>query len=310
MQAFYSDTFTLPLPPEHRFPMGKYRRLREAVAAAGLVADGDLRVPPPATDEELLRAHDAGYVARVKTGTLSDREVRRLGFPWSPALVERSRRSVGGTIAAARAALANGVGLNLAGGTHHAFADRGEGFCVFNDVAVAARALQAEGAVERVAVLDCDVHQGNGTAAIFAGDPTVFTLSIHGRGNYPFVKETSDLDVELPDGAGDADYLAALDAGLDRALGGAPQLAFYIAGADPFRGDRYGRLALSRDGLAERDRRVLARCGAKGLPVAVVMGGGYAAVEAVVAIHLETVRAAAASLAGRAPNGAAEKRIV
>jgi acetoin utilization deacetylase AcuC-like enzyme len=236
--------------------------------------------------------------------------VRRLGFPWSPALVERSRRSVGGTIAAARAALLDGVGLNLAGGTHHAFADRGEGFCVFNDVAVAARALQAEGAVEGAAVIDCDVHQGNGTAAIFAGDPRVFTLSIHGRGNYPFVKERSDLDVELPDGAGDAEYLAALDGGLDRALEVPPGLVFYIAGADAYHGDRYGRLALSRGGLAERDRRVLGRCAAMGLPVAVVMGGGYAAVEAVVAIHLETVRTAAASVGGRAPRGAAEERIV
>ena len=310
MRAFYSDPFTLPLPPEHRFPMGKYRRLREAVAAAGLVANADLRVPSAATDEELCRAHDAGYVERVKTGSLSERQVRRLGFPWSPALVERSRRSVGGTIAAARAALLDGVGLNLAGGTHHAFADRGEGFCVFNDVAVAARALQAEGAVEGAAVIDCDVHQGNGTAAIFAGDPRVFTLSIHGRGNYPFVKERSDLDVELPDGAGDAEYLAALDGGLDRALEVPPGLVFYIAGADAYHGDRYGRLALSRGGLAERDRRVLGRCAAMGLPVAVVMGGGYAAVEAVVAIHLETVRTAAASVGGRAPRGAAEERIV
>ena len=223
--------------------------------------------------------------------------MRRIGFPWSPALVERSRRSVGGTIAAARAALEDGVGLNLAGGTHHAFADRGEGFCVFNDVAVAARALQdggtvdggtveggtvEGGTVERVAVVDCDVHQGNGTAAIFAGDPTVFTLSIHGRGNYPFVKETSDLDLELADGAGDDEYLAALAIGLERALEVPPELVFYIAGADPYRGDRYGRLALSRAGLAERDRWVLGRCAAMGLPVAVVMGGGYAAVEEVV----------------------------
>ena len=290
MRAYYSDTFTLPLPPDHRFPMAKYRRLREAVAAAGLVAPGDLNVPPAATDEELLRVHDREYVERVREGDLSERELRRIGFPWSPALVERSRRSVGGT--------------------HHAFADRGEGYCVFNDVAVAARALQAAGAVERLAVVDCDVHQGNGTAAIFACDPTVFTLSIHGRGNYPFVKERSDLDLELPDGAGDGDYLAALDEGLERALGGRPDMVFYIAGADPYAGDRYGRLAVSRDGLARRDRRVFDRCAALGHPVAVAMGGGYAAVEEVVAIHLETVRAAARMAGGGRRAAAAGGRIV
>ena len=298
MRAFYSDTFTLPLPPEHRFPMAKYRRLREAVRARGLVAEGDLSIPPAATDEELLRVHDPGYLERVAGGTLSDRELRRIGFPWSPGLVERSRRSVGASIAAARAALEDGVACNLAGGTHHAFADRGEGFCVFNDVAVAARAMQAEGAVERVAVIDCDVHQGNGTAAIFAGDVSVFTLSIHGRDNYPFVKERSDLDLELDNGAGDSRYLQTLEVGLDGALEGRPQLAFYIAGADPYRGDRYGRMRLTRAGLAERDRRVFARCAAVGLPVAVVMGGGYAAVAEVVSIHLETVRGARWCLAG------------
>ena len=298
MRAFYSDTFTLPLPPDHRFPMEKYRRLRQAVLAAGLVAAEELQVPPPANDEELLRVHTPGYLERVETGTLSDRELRRIGFPWSPAMVERSRRSVGGTLAAGRAALVDGVAVNLAGGTHHAFADRGEGFCVFNDVAVAVRAGQAAGSVERLAVIDCDVHQGNGTAAIFAGDPSVFTVSIHGRGNYPFVKERSDLDLELSDGAGDADYLEALETGLERAAGSRPQLVFYVAGADPYREDRYGRLALSRAGLAERDRRVFARWAAERVPVAVVMGGGYAAVERVVSIHLETVRAAAASSGG------------
>ncbi|MFQ5351396.1 MAG: histone deacetylase, partial [Thermoanaerobaculia bacterium] len=210
MRAFYSDTFTLPLPPEHRFPMDKYRRLRRAVRAAGLIDAGDLRVPAPATDGELLRVHDPGYVERVKSGTLSEHELRRIGFPWSPAMVERSRRSVGGTLAAGRAALAEGIGLNLAGGTHHAFAERGEGFCVFNDVAVAARAMQREGRAGRLAVIDCDVHQGNGTASIFADDPTVFTLSLHGRRNYPFRKVPGDLDVGLEDGTGDEEYLEAL----------------------------------------------------------------------------------------------------
>ena len=298
MRAYHSDTFTLPLPAGHRFPMEKYRRLRQAVAGAGLVPPGDLRVPPPAGDEDLRRAHDAAYVERVKAGSLSEREVRRIGFPWSPAMVERSRRSVGATLAATGAAREDGVAVNLAGGTHHAFADRGEGFCVFNDVAVAARAAQAAGDVERVAVVDCDVHQGNGTAAIFAGDPTVFTLSVHGRGNYPFVKERSDLDLELADGTGDDEYLQAVDEGLDRALGSGPDLVFYVAGADPYREDRFGRLALSRAGLAERDRRVLGRCAAAGLPTVVVMGGGYSAVEDVVAIHLETVRIASRLAAG------------
>lgn len=304
MRAFYSDTFTLPLPAEHRFPMEKYRRLRQAVVASGLVAAHDLRVPAAASDKDLLRVHEADYVERVEIGSLSERELRRIGFPWSPAMVERSRRSVGATIAASRAAGEDGVAINLAGGTHHAFADRGEGFCVFNDVAVAARAAQAAGAARRVAVVDCDVHQGNGTAAIFAGDPSVFTLSIHGRDNYPLVKETSDLDLELADGAGDEQYLEVLKTGLDRAAAARPDLVFYIAGADPYREDRYGRLALSRSGLAERDRRVFARWAAEGVPVTVVMGGGYAAVDRVVAIHLETIRAASASLGGGLPAGA------
>ncbi len=302
MRAFYSDTFVLPLPAGHRFPMDKYRRLREAVAAEGLVAEERLAVPPAATDEELLRVHTADYLARVVEGRLSEQEQRRIGFPWSPALVERSRRSVGGTVAACRSALADGVAVNLAGGTHHAFADHGEGFCVFNDVAVAARAMSAEGLVERVAVVDLDVHQGNGTAAIFAGDPSVLTVSIHGRGNYPFVKQRSDLDLELDDGCGDAAYLEAVAGALDEVVAWRPGLAVYLAGADPYGGDRWGRLGLSLEGLAERDRRVLGGLEAAGVPVAVVMAGGYAAVEEVVAIHLETVRVAA-GVASRRPAG-------
>jgi acetoin utilization deacetylase AcuC-like enzyme len=310
MRAFYSDTFVLPLPSEHRFPVGKYRRLRQAVQAAGVIEAADLHVAPPASDEDLLRVHTLGYLERVKNGALEERELRRIGFPWSPALVERSRRSVGGTIAACRAAVAEGVAVNLAGGTHHAFADRGEGFCVFNDVAVAARAVQAVAGIERVTVIDCDVHQGNGTASIFADDPSVFTLSIHGRGNYPFVKERSDLDLELADGAGDVDYLAALVAALGRILLQRPDLVLYVAGADPYRKDRYGRLALSRRGLAERDRQVLGRCADRGVPVATVMGGGYAAVEEVVAIHLETVRTASAAQLEVGPRAATSRSIV
>ncbi|HEY0781343.1 MAG TPA: histone deacetylase, partial [Thermoanaerobaculia bacterium] len=278
MRAFYSDSFVLPVPPGHRFPMQKYRLLRERVLASGLLAEADLHVPPAATDEELLRVHDAEYLARVVRGELDRGEQRRIGFPWSPQMVERSRRSAGGTVAACRAALRERAAVNLAGGTHHAVRDRGEGYCVFNDAAVAIRALQAEGAIERALVVDCDVHQGNGTAAIFQGDPTVFTFSIHGRHNFPFHKERSDLDVALDNGTGDADYLRALAEGLDRAFRfdrlGDPDLVLYVSGADAHEGDRLGRLALSADGLRERDRTVFAACRDRELPVAVMMAGG------------------------------------
>ncbi|MEM1177389.1 MAG: histone deacetylase [Acidobacteriota bacterium] len=289
MRVFYCDRFVLPLPEGHRFPMAKYRRLRERVdAELGSVA---LEVPPAATDTELLRVHTPGYVRAVVSGDVDPKAWRRVGFPWSPELVERSRRSVGGTVASAQAALADGVAVNLAGGTHHAFADRGEGFCVFNDVAVAARALQAAGAVDRVLVIDLDVHQGNGTAAIFAADPTVFTLSLHGARNYPFKKESSDIDVPLADGTTDKDYLDALDAALDRALpASGADLVFFLAGADPYVGDRLGKLSLSRRGLRRRDRLIFDRCEGGGVPVAVVMAGGYSPdVEDIAAIHLETV---------------------
>jgi acetoin utilization deacetylase AcuC-like enzyme len=225
---------------------------------------------------------------------LSAQEQRRIGFPWSREMVERSRRSSGATLAAARAALDDGVGINLAGGTHHAFRARGEGYCVFNDSAIAALALQAQGCIRRAVILDCDVHQGNGTAAILAGDPTVFTFSIHGANNFPFDKEASDLDIELPDGTGDGEYLDALEKGVCRALSAAqPDLAIYLAGADPFEGDRLGRLALTKAGLAARDRLVFELCRGAGVPVAVTMAGGYArAVEDTVDIHFATVAAA------------------
>jgi acetoin utilization deacetylase AcuC-like enzyme len=291
VKAFYCDRFVLPLPEGHRFPMEKYRLLRERVLAAGLVAPEDLIVPPAATDAEILRVHDPEYLRRVTTGELERAEVRRIGFPWSPAMVERSRRSAGGTLEACRAALEEGAAVNLAGGTHHAFRDRGEGYCVFNDAAIAARALQAEGRVRRVVVIDCDVHQGNGTAAIFTEDPTVFTFSIHGRDNFPFHKERSDLDVELPDGTADAEYLAALEDGLARAIPAArADLAIYVSGADPHEGDRLGRLKVSRAGLLARDARVFERCRRSGLPVAVVMAGGYNLDMAeTVEVHLQTV---------------------
>ena len=258
MKGFETDQFVLPLPEGHRFPMSKYSLLRQRVAEAGLVAPDELCVPPAATDEEITRAHDVEYLRRVQNGELTEKELRRIGFPWSPGMVERSRRSSGATIAAARAALSEGMGVNLAGGTHHAFPDRGEGYCVFNDSAIAARAMQAEGRVKRVVIIDFDVHQGNGTARIFEGDPTVFTFSIHGAKNFPFHKETSDLDIALIDDADDAVYLTALRAALPGVLERAQaDLAIYLAGADPYFDDLFGRMKLTKQGLLERDRLVL-----------------------------------------------------
>jgi acetoin utilization deacetylase AcuC-like enzyme len=295
MKIFYHDQFVLPLPENHRFPMAKYSLLRQRVVAARLVPPGDLQIPPGASDVDLLRAHTVTYVEKVKTGDLSRQEVRRMGFPWSPELVERSRRSVGSTIAAGPAALQDGVAANLAGGTHHAGPDWGQGFCVFNDAAVAARAWQAAGLVRRVAILDCDVHQGNGTAAICRGDETIFTFSIHGARNFPFHKEPGDLDVSLEDGTGDEMYLAALEPAVDRSLSCArADIAIYLAGADPHEGDRLGRLALSKAGLAARDRIVFDACRRAGLPVVVAMAGGYGRdVHDTVDIHFNTVQMAA-----------------
>jgi acetoin utilization deacetylase AcuC-like enzyme len=295
MKIFCCNGFPLPLPPGHRFPIQKYVLLREAVVAAGLAAPEDLIEPEPASDEQILRAHDDDYLWRVKHGELTHKEVRRIGLPWSPELVARARCSVGGTIGACRSALRDGVAVSLAGGTHHAFRDHGQGYCVFNDSAIAARTMQAEGDARRVVILDCDVHQGNGTAAILADDPTAFTFSIHGARNFPFQKEPSDLDIELEDGTGDEVYLEALQAGLRRALElASADLAIYLAGADPYAGDQLGRLALSKEGLAQRDRLVFEHCRGAGLPVAAVMSGGYGRrIEDTVEIHLGTVCVAA-----------------
>jgi acetoin utilization deacetylase AcuC-like enzyme len=295
MKVFYSDRFVLQLPEGHRFPMKKYSMLRERVNEDGICAPGELRVPHPVTDEEVLRAHDPAYLKKVVSGALTDKEMRRIGFPWSERMVERSRRASGGTLDACRVALEEGLAANLAGGTHHAFSDRGEGFCVLNDSAIAARALRAEGVVEKVVVLDTDVHQGNGTAAILRGDPNVFTFSIHGAKNYPFRKEESDLDVALPDGADDSTFLAALSGALDRVLDLAPwHLAIFLAGADPFEDDKLGRLSVTKVGLAERDRMVLEGCREREIPVVLTMAGGYAKkVEDTVDIHFQTVKRAA-----------------
>jgi len=280
MLAFYSGHYVLPLPTGHRFPMGRYPLLRDGLAEH--LPDVRMQEAPRASDGELALAHAPDWIAAISTGTVTAQAMREIGFPWSEAMVERSRRSAGATIAACRAALAEGVAANMAGGTHHAGIDRGGGFCVFNDAAVAARLMQAEHARRarlplQVAVIDLDVHQGNGTARIFRDDPSVFTLSLHGQKNFPFRKETSDLDVELPDGCGDADYLAALEQALDEMERRfAPGLIIYLAGADPFEGDRLGRLELSFDGLEARDRRVFDFAWRRRIPLAFAMAGGYA----------------------------------
>jgi acetoin utilization deacetylase AcuC-like enzyme len=303
MKVFYSDTFVLPLPETHRFPMAKYRLLRERLTNERVLDAGDLHVPDAAAWEDLRLVHSSGYIDQVARGALPADVQRRIGFPWSPEMVERSRRSVGATIAAAREALRSnpddgGVSANLAGGTHHAFADRGEGYCVFNDVAVAVRVLQRDGRIRRALIVDCDVHQGNGTAAIFHGDPSVFTFSMHGANNFPFRKETSDLDVALPDGTGDEEYLAALAGHLPQVLAAQqPDIVFYLAGADPYAGDRLGRLKLTIAGLAARDRLVFAACRARHRPLVITMSGGYADdVDAIVTIHLNTIKEACHAL--------------
>lgn len=289
MDAFYADHFVLPLPEGHRFPMSKYRLLRDGISEApGL----KLKEAPPATDTQLLLAHDPVYVQKVITGTLEAKEQREIGFPWSPDMVERSRRSVGATIAACDSALRDGIAVNLAGGTHHAYRDKGSGFCVFNDAAVAARVMQRKlGSGWRVAIVDLDVHQGNGTAAIFRNDPTVFTLSLHGDKNFPFRKEPSDLDVPLADGISDEVYLAALAQALERMQQVfEPDMVLYLAGADPHEGDRLGRLKLTYAGLLARDCAVFDFVKKLNIPVAVAMAGGYGHnIETTVAVHQQTV---------------------
>jgi len=296
VHAFYSDHFVLPLPTGHRFPMAKYAALRERVAAR--LPQVRLADAQAATDDELALAHDPDYINRVSSGLLSAAEQRSIGFPWTTQMVERSRRSVGATLAACRAAVQHGVAVNLAGGTHHAYRDRGEGYCVFNDAAVAARRLQAEaGHLQHrihIAIIDLDVHQGNGTAAILASDQRVFTLSLHGATNFPFRKEASDLDVALPDGTGDDIYLAALDDALARLQARfAPDLLIYLSGADAHEDDRLGKLRLTTAGMLKRDRRVFELAATLGVPIAVAMAGGYGRdIATTVAVHFNTVSAA------------------
>jgi len=289
-----SSKYTFPLPDGHRFPVAKYAMLRDRVVAEGIATADHVFDPAAATDDDLLLVHTADYVRRFNEGLLDAAEIRKLGFPWSAAVVERSRRAVGGTLAASRHAVTHGVAMNLAGGTHHAFADHGEGFCVYNDVAIAIRSLQRDSLIRRAAVVDLDVHQGNGTHAILGDDPDVYTFSMHGGKNYPFHKVPGTLDIELEDRTGDDAYLDALVSALPRVLAdAAPDIVFYIAGADPHEGDALGRLALTFDGLIQRDRYVLSQCREVGIPVAVVIGGGYGRqVEDTVQVHVNTARVA------------------
>lgn len=292
MKAFYTDHFVLPLPQGHRFPMEKYSRLRDLV---GSQADIELVEAPSATDTQILYAHDPSYVIKVIEGTLSAQEQREIGFPWSTQMVERSRRSAGATVAAAKTALNEGVAANLAGGTHHAYRDTGSGFCVFNDSAIAARTLQKEiNTSLKIAVIDLDVHQGNGTAAILQNDDSIFTLSIHGENNFPFKKEQSDLDVGLADGCNDEIYLHSLSAALDQLDSRfKADCLIFLAGADPHEGDRLGRLEISKDGMRLRDEMVFQYALDRRLPIAFSMAGGYGKeIESTVDIHFQTIKTA------------------
>jgi len=290
-RLYYCDHHTIPLPAGHKFPMRKYALLRDLLAADGFF---DLQPAPLAAPETIQLAHDPAYVRAFLAGTLDARAMRRIGFPWSEGLVRRTLASVGGTLCAARDALATGFGGNLAGGTHHAFRGEGSGFCVFNDIAVAIAAMRATHGVIRVAVVDLDVHQGDGTALLFQDDPDVLTLSIHGRHNFPFRKQRSDIDVDLPDGANDSQYLAALDHVLPTVAGFRPQMIFYQSGVDPLAGDKLGRLALTHAGLAARDGRVMEMALACAIPLVVTLGGGYADPMARTAeAHANTYRTAA-----------------
>ena len=290
LHLWSSAAYAIPLPAGHRFPMAKYALLREGVLAEGLVPPERLHDPPRAPAADLLLVHTPDYVRQVTDGTLPDAEQRRIGLPWSPLFVERAYRVVRGTCEAAEAALMHGVAMNLAGGTHHAFPDRGEGFCTFNDVAVAVRRLQRSGHVRRACVVDLDVHQGNGTHACFANDASVSTFSMHGAKNFPFHKVPGTLDVELADGTADDEYLALLARHLPGVLrAAAPDLVVYLAGADPHEGDRLGRLKLTFDGLARRDWMVLEACREVGLPVCVTIAGGYGHdVHDTVRVHVNT----------------------
>ena len=294
MKVFYSPHYYADIGDGHVFPIRKFELVRDRLLQEGTLKPENLIEPAPASIADVLEVHTEDYVNRLRAGSLTNSEIRRLGLPWSESLVRRSFYAVGGTIAAAQAALETGIGCNLAGGTHHSFTDRGEGFCVLNDVAVAIRTLQRDGRLRRSAIIDCDVHQGNGTATIFDGDTEVFTFSIHGAKNYPLFKPQSSLDVELDDGTSDEPYLTALAASLPAVFTHQPDIIFYLGGADPYVGDKLGRLSLSIAGLRERDELVLRACYDREIPIVTVMSGGYGeAISDTVEIHCNTIRAVA-----------------
>ena len=293
VRVFYTPRYYADIGEGHIFPIRKFELVRDRLWREGTLRPEQIVEPPPAPLADVLLVHTEDYITRLRAGALTTREIRRLGLPWSKALVRRSFLATGGTLGAARNALADRIGANLAGGTHHAFADHGEGFCVLNDVAVAIRVLLRDGLIARAAIVDCDVHQGNGTATIFADDPGVFTFSMHGAKNYPLFKAPSSLDVELADGTTDDEYLTMLTAHLPRVFAHAPDIIFYLGGADPYAGDKLGRLNLTIAGLRARDELVLRACREGGVPVVTVMSGGYAAdINDTVEIHCNTIRVA------------------
>ena len=291
MQVFYTPRYYADIGEGHVFPIRKFEFVRDRLLAEGTLLPDELVEPSPATLEEVLLVHTKDYVSRLCDGTLTMKELRRLGLPWSESLVRRSFYATGGTIAASHVALAQGYSSNLAGGTHHSFADHGEGFCVLNDVAIAIHALRERKLVQRAAIVDCDVHQGNGTATIFAGDENTFTFSMHGTNNYPLFKAQSTLDVELADGTSDEEYLTTLARHLPTVFAWDPAIVFYLAGADPYSGDKLGRLGVSIEGLRERDARVLRECYEREIPVVTVMSGGYGKdINDTIEIHCNTIR--------------------
>jgi acetoin utilization deacetylase AcuC-like enzyme len=303
MFALYSDHYTIELPANHSFPIRKYRLIREQLVAEGTLRSEDLLEPTPIAPTDARLVHTDEYWAQLTSGTLSANAIRRLGLPWSEALVRRARASAQGTLTAARIAIRDGVAINLAGGTHHAFPDRGEGYCALNDIAIAIRCLQRDAWMQRMAVIDCDVHQGNGTAAIFASEPDVYTYSLHGANNFPLVKVPGKLDIGLPDGTGDEEYLRILERTVPRLLAEfRPGLVFYLAGVDPHERDRRGRLLLTHQGLRRRDEFVLQACRDAGIPVAITLGGGYGQdIQDTVEAHCNTARAAREVFGGPAP---------
>ena len=284
----------VPLPDTHPFPMQKYRQVRDRLLEEGSITNEQLIEPSLASETDVLLVHTEEYWGRCLRGELTPLEARRIGLPWSEGLLRRSLASAQGTIIAARNAVQDGIASNLAGGTHHAYPDHGEGYCVFNDIAIAARVLKREGFAKRVAVIDCDVHQGNGTAVVFQDDPTVFTFSIHGEKNFPARKEQSKLDIHLPDGVRDEEYMAILHEHIPRILDDfKPDFVFYQAGVDPFEGDRLGKLKMTLDGLKRRDEFVIGACCERDLPIVTTMGGGYAKqINNTVEAHCNTVRVA------------------